>query len=134
MSSKPNVLAKFIKGKLIDVIPGVSATLNWIVSCWDKFSVGDGLKFEDGSVSDGRPNLKLNLEEGDNVKIEKGKNGAIKVSSTGGGVTVVGTDGSSAECTGELRFESEGDSNVKVSVGSPDSEGNVSVKVGVYWK
>lgn len=50
-----------------------------------------------------------------------------------GSVEIVGTDGSSATCTGKLTFQSASDSNVKVSV-SDDGEGNATVTIGVYWK
>lgn len=92
MSSKPNVLAKFIKGKLIDVIPGVSATLNWVISCWDRFETGNGLKFEKGSLKDGKPKLELNIKEGDNISFENDKDGAIKISSEGGGQNYIKGD------------------------------------------
>ena len=134
MSAKPNNLATFVKGKIIDSINSVVATLNWVVSCWDKFKLGNGLKFEAGSLEAGQPKLELNLIEGDNVEITD-ENGAKRISVPGGGggsVTVVGTDGTSAEVTGTLTFVSASDSNVKVSVSG--SNGNATVTIGVYYK
>lgn len=62
------------------------------------------------------------IEESDDV----GGKGEVKVK-------VVGTDGSSSECSGEIRFSSASDSNVEVNV-SDTGDGNVDVKIGVYYK
>lgn len=84
-TSKPNTLAKLIPGKLIDTVRNFCATMNWVISCWDNFSVGDGLKFQAKSLEGGKPKLELNLEAGDNVEItdNKGKK-KIAVKNVGG--------------------------------------------------
>lgn len=135
VTSKPNTLAKLIPGKLIDTVRNFCATMNWVISCWDNFSVGKGLKLQVNSLKGGKPKVELNLSEGDNVRLRNKPDGSIEVSSEGGAasVTVTGTDGSSAVCTNGITFQSAEDSNVVVNV-SDGGDGNVVVKIGVYYK
>lgn len=126
MGAKPGKLCELREGRIIDTQRGFVATFNWMKDFCNNLAGDANLAAEadaagikvDTSVSD---HPVIRLVGGD----EQG--GAAEV-------TVVGTDGTEAVCkTGKITFASAEDSNVVV-VPSADSEGNVTVTIGVYYK
>ena len=128
MGAKPGKLCELREGKIIDAQRGFVATFNWMKDFCNNLAGDANLEAEEGaagikvdtSVSD-HPVIRLvGVGDGDG-------DGAAEV-------TVVGTDGTEAVCTtGRITFASAEDSNVVV-VPSADSAGNVTVKIGVYYK
>ena len=77
--------------------------------------------------------LTVHKKDGEKKKYAVLSNESIDVYEGEAAVEVVGTDGSSATASKKITFEAEEDSKVTVKV-SGDDMGNVTVKIGVYYK
>ena len=126
MGAKPGKLCELREGKIIDAQRGFVATFNWMKDFCNNLAGDANLAAEEGAAG-----IKVDTSVSDHPVIrlvgEQQDSGAAEV-------TVVGTDGTEAVCTtGRITFASAEDSNVVV-VPSADSAGNVTVKIGVYYK
>lgn len=112
--NRPGVLCHLTKEKLIDVQQGFVDTFNWMVDFINNIQGDKGIEV-DKSMSD-HPIIKLS-EDADGVTE----------------IGVQGNDGTSATLKkGALIFDTDENSNVKVSV--EQSGDDVKVKIGVYYK
>lgn len=134
-SSKPGVLAKFKTGVLLSAIDGVVATLNWLVSFADKFSVGPGLEL--AGVNDGTPKIALKLSSGKGIDISD-KSGTLEIGlsgDVGGGVKITGTDGSHADSVKELTIAAGDDTALEANVSANSSDPTkATITINLYYK
>lgn len=111
---KPAIIAKLIKDKAIGIINGLTDTINWTTQSMANLKGADGIKIDWGDGS--HPTIKLDKED------EEEESGEIDF---------VGTDGSTAKGN-KVTFDNMIGSNVQVNV-SDDGNGNVTVKIGVFY-
>jgi len=124
-----------VKGKLLDAQPGFVDTFNWLVDCFKNIK-GDGDKIKVSWPTQTTPMISHGYDsdsETDDPPPEPIQPlPPFDHSGLGGNVTVVGTD--SSEAVGKkIIFASESDSNMTLKV-SNDSNGNVIVMVGAYYR
>lgn len=124
-NSKPNSLAKFIKGVLISSIRGAVDTLNWVISFCDNFDVGVGLKFS--GAKDGKPILKLLA---DDFSVEKSESDEGEVVERDDKIVIVLPKSGSSEDL-DISVVSGSDSNVHGDVDKTES--NVVITLDVYY-
>lgn len=79
--SRPASVATFKTGKILGTESGSCATLNWLASCWDSLKGLAGISIN--KVSNGTPEISLNLEAGDGINIENTESGAKKITLKG---------------------------------------------------
>lgn len=124
MGARPAPLCKLRKGRIVDAHKNFVATFNWLVDFCANLCGDADLAAEADAAG-----IKVDTSASDHpvVKFVGSDGGAAEV-------TVVGTDGTEAVCkTGKITFASAADSNVVVTPAA-DTEGNVTVTIGVYYK
>lgn len=124
---RPLIIAYIKRGAALAAVNSIRETLNWVFRWVANLAAGNGIRIVD---KDGdNPKIEANIEAGDGVEVEE-YNGALKISVTGGRITVTGTDGSYASGT-SLAFASASDSNVVAT--ASESDGTVTITLGVYY-
>ena len=125
--SKPSIIANIKTGAALAAVNGLRETLNWVFKWVANVNAGKGVKIND---KDGDyPKIEANIEAGDGIEVEENGD-ALKISATGGKITVTGTDGNSVSGSA-IVFASASDSNVVAT--ASESDGTITITLGVYY-
>lgn len=132
MGAKPDTLCNLKAGELLDVQKNFVATFNWLKDFCSNLKGQAGVRDENGDEGLG---IAVDSSVSDHPVIKL--TGTVPKAEASGAATLTLVGNSSANevvCkTGKITFASASDSNVVITP-SADSEGNVTITIGVYYK
>lgn len=132
MGAKPNCLCNLESGKLLDVQKNFVATFNWLKDFCSNLKGQAGVCDENGDEGLG---ITLDSSVSDHPVIKL--TGTVPKAEASGAttLTLVGSNSTNeVVCkTGKITFTSADDSNVVITP-TADNDGNVTIKIGVYYK
>lgn len=127
---KPTPVSNFAaaKGKSIYAVPNLCQTLDWLVSALNNLAGGNGIAVD--GVNNGKPVISAKLLAGDNVSIEVTPKGSLKISASGGRLTI-GVGGADYADVGKITFASASDS--AVTFAASQSGNDLTLTIGVHY-
>lgn len=127
---KPTPVSNFAaaKGKSIYAVLNLCQTLDWLVSAVNNLAGGNGIAVD--GVNNGKPVISAKLLAGDNVNIAVTPKGSLKISASGGGLTI-GVGGTDYADVGKITFASASDS--AVTFAASRSGNDLTLTIGVHY-